>query len=162
MHPWYLSCSIEKKYQEEVPMINETGNTENTNFSDEAGRTPFGQESVKTLGKKSLEPLVSVLGKHKSDFSPYLDALTKALKSGAEALQKEDAGEAEKFIGRYFSDGLEFIGKWKDKLSSQSPDDVMKFLEEEGKKHPAVLFGASYFAGMILGRVGRHLGKTFH
>lgn len=139
-------------------MINETGNTENTNFVDE--RIPPEASGVKELGRKSLLPLVSVLGKHKGDFTPYLDALTKALKSGADSLQGETAGDAEKFIGGYFTDGLEFITQWKDKLSSQSPEDVMKFIEDEGKKHPALLFGASYFAGMILGRFGLHVGKT--
>ena len=148
-------------------MINETGNTENTNFSDEARPNSFEANGethvrggVKELGKKSLEPLVSVLGKHKADFSPYLDALTKALRSGAESLQNEQAGEAEKFIGRYFSDGAEWITQYKDKVAGQSPDQVMSFLETEGRKHPAILFGASYFAGIILGRFGRHLGKT--
>ncbi|MES2527261.1 MAG: hypothetical protein V4598_09240 [Bdellovibrionota bacterium] len=143
-------------------MINETGNTENTNFSDEVNNSPFEakRDQFKELGRKSLDPLLSVLTKHKSDFSPYLDALTKALKSGAGSLQNEEASEADKFISQYFTDGAEWIGRWKEKLSSSSPEQFMHFVEEEGQKKPAILFGASYFAGVILGRFGRHLGKT--
>jgi hypothetical protein len=149
-------------------MINETGNTENTNFADEGGPSSYetsGSSSsrigqVKDLGKKSLEPLVGVLSRHKGDFSPYLDALTKALQSGVQSLQGEESSDAEKFIAQYLTDGADWLGQWKDKLHVNSPDEFMSLLEEEGKKHPAILFGASYFAGLILGRFGRHLGKT--
>jgi hypothetical protein len=149
-------------------MINETGNTENTNFADEVGSSSFensgerssGMGQVKDLGRKSLEPLVGVLSRHKGDFSPYLDALTKALTSGAQSLQTDQSSEAEKFIAQYFTDGADWLTQWKDKLAGNSADDFMRLLEEEGRKRPAILFGASYFAGLILGRFGRHLGKT--
>ncbi len=149
-------------------MINETGNTENTNFADEANpssydtnrRSPSGIGQVRDLGKKSLEPLVGVLSRHKGDFSPYLDALTKALQSGAQSLQNDQSSDAEKFISQYFTEGAEWLGQWKDKLHMNSSEEFMSLLEEEGKKRPAILFGASYFAGLILGRFGRHLGKT--
>ena len=151
-------------------MINEeTGNTENTSFTDEAINTSYeansGQTSgiggqVKELGKKSLEPILEVLTRHKSDFSPYLNSLTKALKSGAQSLEGEESSDADRFISQYFTEGADWIAQWKDKLSGSSPDQIMHFLEDEGRKKPAVLFGASYFAGVILGRFGRHLGKT--
>lgn len=139
-------------------MINETGNTENTNFADGGSRSGMGQ--IKDLGKKSLEPLMGVLSRHKGDFSPYLEALTKALTSGAQSLQNENASDAEKFIAQYFTDGAEWLTQWKDKFAQTSSDDFLRLLEEEGRKRPAILFGASYFAGLILGRFGRHLGKT--
>lgn len=139
-------------------MINETGNTENTNFSEDRSGSGMGQ--VKDLGRKSLEPLMGVLSRHKGDFSPYFDALTKALTSGAQSLQTEQSSEAEKFIAQYFTDGADWLTEWKDKLAANSSDDFMRLLEEEGRKRPAILFGASYFAGLILGRFGRHLGKT--
>ncbi len=149
-------------------MINETGNTENTNFADEVSQSSYKTSDksssrigqVKDLGRKGLEPLVGVLSRHKGDFSPYLDALTKALQSGAQSLQGDQSSEAEKYIAQYFTEGADWIGQWKEKLHVTSPDEFMSLLEEEGKKRPAILFGASYFAGMILGRFGRHLGKT--
>lgn len=149
-------------------MINETGNTENTDFTDEAGSTQFGagggQSSgfgqVKDLGKKSLAPLVDVLSRHKGDFSPYLDSVTKALRAGADSLRGDQATDADNYIAQYFNDGADWIGQWKDKLSFSSPDQFMQLLEEEGRRRPAILFGTSYFAGLILGRFGRHLGKT--
>ncbi len=149
-------------------MINETGNTENTNFADEAGQSSYESSGnsnskigqIKDLGRKSLEPLVGVLSRHKGDFSPYLDALTKALQSGAQSLQGDQSSEAEKYIAQYFTEGADWLGQWKNKLHVNSPDEFMSLLEEEGKKRPAILFGASYFAGLILGRFGRHLGKT--
>lgn len=149
-------------------MINETGNTENTNFADEVSSTTFESQGkdnsrlgqVKELGRKSLEPLVGVLSRHKGDISPYLDALTKALQSGAQSLQGEQSSDAEKYIAQYFTEGSEWLGQWKEKLAVNSTDQFMHLLEEEGRKRPAILFGASYFAGLILGRFGRHLGKT--
>lgn len=150
-------------------MINETGNTENTNFADEGVSSSFETTSrsgssrigqVKDLGRKSLGPLVGVLSRHKGDFSPYLDALTKALQSGAQSLQNDQSTDAEKFIAQYFTEGATWLGQWKEKLHFNSAEEFMSLLEEEGKKRPAILFGASYFAGLILGRFGRHLGKT--
>jgi hypothetical protein len=143
-------------------MINETGNTENTDFSNEGGASLTGKISsqAKDFGKKSLAPLVDVLSRHKGDFSPYFEALTKALQSGAQSLQTENSNEAEKFIAQYFTDGAEWLTDWKEKLTVNSSEDFMNLLEEEGRKRPAILFGASYFAGLVLGRFGRHLGKT--
>jgi hypothetical protein len=134
-------------------MINETGNTENTDFADEVPR-------MKELGKKGLEPIFGVLSRHRGEFSPYFDALTKALSAGAQSLEGENAGEVEKTIAGYFHDGAVWLSQWKDKLATESPQDFLKFLEEEGKKRPALLFGVSYFGGLLLGRFGRHLGKT--
>ena len=135
-------------------MINDTGNSENT-----SGHSS-GMGQVKDLGRKSLEPLMGVLSRHKGDFSPYFDALTKALTSGAQSISTDQSSEQEKFIAQYFTDGAAWLTQWKEKLSSHSTEDFMSLLEEEGKKRPAILFGASYFAGLILGRFGRHLGKT--
>lgn len=150
-------------------MIHETGNTESTSFPDEANHTPdeanrgptsdtLGQ--VKDLGMKSLAPLLEVFIRHKSDLSPYLNSLTKALKSGAQSLQGVQSSAADKFIAQYFTDGADWITKWKDKVSGNSPEEMMLYLEEEGRKQPAILFGVSYVAGLILGRFGRHLGKS--
>lgn len=135
-------------------MINDTGSTENTSSQ------AVGFDDIKALGRKSLEPLVGVLSRHKGDFSPYLDAITKALKAGSDSLQAEQSSDAEKYIAQYFNDGAEWIGQWKEKLSVNSSDDFIRLLEEEGRQKPAILFGASYFAGLLLGRFGRHLGKT--
>ncbi len=132
----------------------------NSPFEANSRQTSGVGSQVKELGRKGLGPLVDVLTKHKSDFSPYFEALTKALKSGADSLQGDQATDADRFISQYFTDGADWITQWKDKLSANSPDQFMQFLEEEGRKKPAVLFGASYFAGIILGRFGRHLGKT--
>ena len=148
-------------------MINETGNTENTSFTDEAlttpteaGRAENPSGPMRELGRKGLEPLLSVLTKHQGDVTPYFDAVTKALKAAAESLKGENPGEAETFISGYFTEGADWLSQWKEKLAGKSQTDLLNFLEEEGKKSPAILFGASYFAGLILGRFGRHLGKT--
>jgi hypothetical protein len=109
---------------------------------------------------KSLGPLLEVLTRHKNDLSPYIDSFTKALKAGAQSLELEESSDADRFISQYFREGAEWIAKWKVKLSSSSPEQIRQFLEDEGRKKPAILFGASYFAGVILVRFGRHLGKA--
>ncbi len=148
-------------------MINETDDTENNSFSDEAlttppeaGKTGNRNGQVRELGKKSLEPFIGVLSKHKGDFSPYLEAVTKALRAAADSLKGDQPAEAETFISGYFAEGADWISQWKDKLTGNSTEDLMHLLEEEGRKSPAILFGVSYFGGLILGRFGRHLGKT--
>ncbi len=150
-------------------MMNEIGSTESTSLKDEDPNTPNEAnrgrssgvgEQVKELGIKSLGPLLEVLTRHKNDLSPYLDSFTKALKAGAQSLQHEESSDTDRFISEYFTEGAEWIAQWKVKLFSSSPEQIRQFLEDEGRKKPAILFGASYFAGVILGRFGRHLGKT--
>jgi hypothetical protein len=144
-------------------MINETGNTENTDFADE-GAFESHQTSdigrIKELGKKGLEPIFGVLSRHRGEFSPYFDALTKALNAGAQSLEGEGGNDVEKSIAGFFHEGADWLSQWKDKLATETPKDFLQFLEEEGKKRPALLFGVSYFGGLLLGRFGRHLGKT--
>ncbi|MFL5783520.1 MAG: hypothetical protein ACJ76H_02850 [Bacteriovoracaceae bacterium] len=144
-------------------MINETGNTENTDFADESSFESHQTSEagrIKELGKRGLEPIFGVLSRHRGEFSPYFDALTKALTAGAQSLEGESSNEVEKNIAKFFHEGSDWLSQWKDKLATQSPQDFLKFLEEEGKNKPALLFGVSYFGGLLLGRFGRHLGKN--
>lgn len=122
--------------------------------------TNIPREALEDLGKKSLSPILDVFTRHRDDFTPYTAALHRALSAGAEALAGGGTSGAEKFIGDYFRTAADFVSDWEVKLRSRSPEEIYRFIEDEGKKHPLVLFGASYVAGAFLGRLGLHIRKS--
>jgi hypothetical protein len=148
-------------------MINKPSNSEKPNFPHEAlssqhdaGKSKKRNEQFREMGRKGLEPLVGVLLKHKGDLAPYLDAFTKALRAGANSLRGENSSAVESHVSEYFTNSVDWISGWQDKLAGNSTAELINLIEEEGRKHPVLAFGASYLVGVTLGRLGLHLGKT--
>lgn len=143
-------------------MDNNTANIDE-NIGPEKGNVPH---KYKEYGKKSLAPLVDLLHRYKGDIDPYVAALSKGL-DGAINSFKEAAAEtpgldkraqdAERAVQGWFRDASEWFNGAKQRLQSENPKELLNYLEEQGRKRPAVLFASSYVVGMIVGRLGRHV-----
>jgi hypothetical protein len=129
-----------------------------------------GTDELKDYGKKSLAPLIDLVSKYKGEANPYFSAISKGLKAAVDVYKVEVgvntntdtiAKEVEGVVGNWFqetNDWLEGINK---KIQSGNTRELLEYLEEQAKKHPAMMFSVSYVAGLLFGRIGRHIGKQY-
>lgn len=123
----------------------------------EGENRPISITKLKEYGFKAYGPLIDVVYKYQDEFTPYLAALVKGLQGARERLNSENASEAEKYVSHFFqeaSQGLEGISQ---KLSSKDINVIKDYLEEQGRLRPSIMFSSSYIAGLLLGRLGRHI-----
>lgn len=127
-----------------------------------AGGSSIPKNKLKEYGKHGLAPLTQLAQKYQGELGPYLSAISKAFNAGAESLKSEEASETEKSLSRFFSEASVWFENAKEKLGNNNNNEIFSFIEDEGQKHPGMLFSASYLAGIFLGRVGRHLGRDLN
>lgn len=144
-------------------MTNDTGEfKEGTNSSE--GNMPLNDNpttphQVKDYGKKSLGPLIDLVHRYQDDINPYLNALSKGLEAAAGTLNQSESSEAERMIGNWFSEADNWFKGVQEKIKSTNKKDFMNFLEEEARLRPGIMFSSSYVAGLILGRMGKHMNR---
>ena len=151
-------------------MINNS-NSSDTNQNTSQGTSPLKQKSegspiaktkLKQYGKKSLAPLVDLLHKYKDQINPYMSALDKGLQGACNALNTQgqpSSVEAEKVVEGWFRDANNWFNGARDKLSTDNPRDLLNYLEEQARDKPGLMFATSYVAGLVFGRLGRHIGR---
>lgn len=125
----------------------------------EASNSRLSKAKLKEYGKQGLSPLVEIAQKYQGDIDPYLSAISKALNAAAGSISQDDSNEAEKSIGNLCTEAANWFEDAKGRLGNKNYSDFLSFIEEEGRKHPGILFSASYLAGIFLGRIGRHIGR---
>ena len=113
---------------------------------------------VREYGKKSLAPFVNLIHQYQNDIGPYLAALSKGLQAACDSFQEsEQMPEADRVVSGWFSE----INRWflgaREKINTGDQKEFLRFLEEEAKAHPAAMFSSSYIAGLLFGRMGRHM-----
>jgi hypothetical protein len=137
-------------------MIEINGNSE----SDELAGTfrPITVTKLKEYGKKAYGPLLNVVFKYQDEFTPYLNALSKGLQGGAEALEQASASEPERYVARFFREASKGLKVACEKLEAKDINALTKFLTEQGEQRPSLMFSTSYVAGLFFGRLGRHIG----
>lgn len=114
---------------------------------------------MKDFGIKGLQPFMGVISRYKVDLRPYLSAIDTGLRAAVSSLNQESSSEADREISKWFTQASTFITTAGDKLKSQNPTDLWHFFEEEARRQPGLMFSASYVAGLLFGRVGRHVGS---
>ena len=159
-------------------MINNTSNFEENRQSQEANGPRISSSKLKDYGQKSLTPILEVFHKYQSDVEPYFTALADGLQSGADALRGSDkvntvdssissvtqnqaatSRDPKEFVAGWFSDAANWLNTAKDKMKSSDAKALIGYVEEEARKNPGFIFSASYLAGIIFGRLGRHIGR---
>lgn len=115
-------------------------------------------EHLKDIGQKGIAPFINVIHKHRQELSPYLSAVEKGLRSGANSLSKDSVIPAEFTVRDWFLSGAEWVKQVKGKFEETTGKDLLTYIEEEAKNKPGLMFAVSYVAGLGLGRFGRHLG----
>lgn len=113
---------------------------------------------MKDFGKRGLQPLFGVVSKYRVDLNPYLTALDTGIKAAMSSLNQESSSEVDREVGKWFNQAAGFLSSAGEKLKSKNPTDLWHFFEEEARSQPGLMFSASYVAGLVLGRLGRHAG----
>ncbi len=140
---------------------------------------PVGKTKLKQYGKKSLAPLVDLLHRYKDQINPYMDALDKGLQgacnsfnaskpatsttqpmsSSKPATSSPSNSAAEKVVSGWFTEAADWFKGARTKMSTEDPKDLLNYLEEEARNRPGLMFATSYVAGLVFGRLGRHIGR---
>lgn len=151
-------------------MINNS-NSSDTNRNTSQGTSPLKQKvegnpmaktKLKQYGKKSLAPLVDLLHKYKDQINPYMSALDKGLQGACNAFSVQgqpSSVDAERVVEGWFRDANSWFNGARDKLSTDNPKDLLNYLEEQARDKPGLMFATSYVAGLVFGRLGRHIGR---
>ena len=114
---------------------------------------------MKGFGRKGLAPILEVFTKHQGDLNPYVQSIDKAFSAAITALNSESATEADRAVGSWVTQASTWMMSASDRLKSTNPKDLLNFLEEEARTRPGLMFSVSYVAGLLFGRVGRHVGS---
>ena len=113
---------------------------------------------LQEYGKKSLTPFVDLIHQYRNDITPYLAALGKGLQAACDSFQEsEQMPEADRVVSGWFSEMNRWFVGAREKINSSDEKDFLRFLEEEARAHPAAMFSSSYIAGLLFGRMGRHM-----
>ena len=154
-------------------MNNETENPKSG--SQLRGKLPGGTE-IKEYGKKSLSPLINLVSKYKNEISPYFVSIGKGLSGAADSLgnfapeQGENSGDTiqtstnasvEQTVSDWFREAANWFEGANKRLETGSAQELLDYLEEQAKKHPAIMFSSSYIVGLLFGRIGRHIGHQY-
>ncbi len=130
----------------------------NQGFDQEVGENrPVSITKLKEYGMKAYGPIIDVVYKYQDEFTPYFNALIKGLQGGVERLNGEGANEAEKYVSRFFQEASQSLEGISQKLSSKDINSIKEFLQEQGRARPSIMFSSSYVAGLLFGRLGRHI-----
>ncbi|MFP5385532.1 MAG: hypothetical protein ACLGHN_05595 [Bacteriovoracia bacterium] len=134
---------------------------ENQSLSDMGGANgPISSAKLKEYGKKAYSPLINVVFKYQDEITPYLNALSKGLHAGVDALNKEGSNDQERYVSRFFREAADGIGQACEKLQSHDVKAFTTYLSDMADKKPSIMFSTSYIAGLFFGRLGRHMVRT--
>lgn len=138
-------------------MINETENTSEANVPFDEAKESGPKGKIKDYGKKSLAPLLELAHKYRADITPFFAAITKGLEGGSSALLADNSSEVERQVGEWFRQASSFVEETRGKFEGNNASDLISFVERQASTHPGLMFSSSYFVGMFLGRLGRHI-----
>ncbi len=122
------------------------------------GPGPF--EMIKEYGKKASMPLLSVVHKYRDHFSPYFDAISCGLHASVEALERDGANDADRFVARLFREAEENISEARQKLATNDLSDFGTYALDLANKKPGLMFSASYIVGLFAGRLSKHVYRA--
>ncbi|MBC76778.1 MAG: hypothetical protein CME64_12255 [Halobacteriovoraceae bacterium] len=120
----------------------------------------IGVDKLQEYGKEGLAPLMEVFNKYGEEFNQYINHINSGLKSAAKELQNDSSGsEEKKVVASWFKEGAQWTEKLEQRLKDSSPEELLDFVESQGKQHPAALFATSLLAGSVFGRIGKYAVK---
>lgn len=114
---------------------------------------------LKEYGKQAYAPLVQVVHKYQDEISPFISAMTRGLQGGVEALNGENASEADKLVAGWFREAADGLTEAQNKISSSDINEMVNFIEGQARKRPSFMFTSSYLTGLFFGRIGKHIGR---
>lgn len=113
---------------------------------------------LKDYGQKSLSPFVDLVRRYRGDIGPYISALSKGLQAACDSFEgPQQKSEPERVVSGWFREVNNWFTGAREKIETSDEKDFLRFLENEARERPAVMFSSSYIAGLLFGRMGRHM-----
>lgn len=160
-------------------------NTQGTSpLNSKSKSNPIGKTKLKQYGKKSLAPMVDLLHRYKDQINPYMQALDKGLQAACDSFSSSQEqvqaqaqaqsssfqgargskasgsnSDAERVVEGWFREAHDWFNGAREKMSTENPRDLLDYLEEQARDKPGLMFATSYVAGLVFGRLGRHIGR---
>lgn len=117
----------------------------------------IGVDKLQEYGKEGLAPLMEVFNKYGQEFNKYIEHINSGLNTAAKELRNNSSESEEKeIVASWFEEGASWTKKLEERLKTSSSDDLLNFVEEQGRQHPAALFATSLLAGSVFGRIGKY------
>ncbi|MCO4753172.1 MAG: hypothetical protein KC478_01755 [Bacteriovoracaceae bacterium] len=137
------------------------GSSANEDFAHRAKE--LGSDKLQEYGKEGLEPLMELFNKYGQEFIHYIKHVETGLNNAAKSLkedQSDEDKEEKQIVSSWFSEGAQWTEKLKTRLKDSDTQDLLDFIETQGREHPAALFATSLLAGSMFGRLGKHAFKV--
>ncbi|MEX0799548.1 MAG: hypothetical protein WD025_08885 [Bacteriovoracaceae bacterium] len=125
----------------------------------------LGKDKLQEYGREGLGPVMELFNRYGQEMVEYVKQIATGLEKGGQSLREENPSEegskeARELTASWFEEGATFVNKLESQLNHKSSDELLEFVERQGREHPASLFAVSMVAGSLLGRVGKHAYKT--
>lgn len=128
-----------------------------------------GRDKLQEYGKEGLAPLMELFNRYGKDIIKYIKHVEEGLDQGCKSLRSHSGatgGEADKtqsdkeMVASWFEEGARWVGKLERQLETKNTDELLDFVESQGREHPAALFATSLIAGSVFGVVGKQAWKS--
>jgi hypothetical protein len=112
---------------------------------------------LKDYGTEAYRPFVELLFKYQDAFVPYLRSLSRGIHSGGTALSVDQSTEVDRFVSRLFNDTANGLDELIRVLEGKDTKAITTFLKSISDKRPSLAFSTSYVAGLVIGRITKHV-----
>lgn len=127
-----------------------------------------GKDKLQEYGKEGLAPLMELFNRYGNEILLYMKHVEKGLNEGCKSLKsassenKEEAAakEEREMVASWFEEGARWIGKLEKQMENKNSDELLDFVEKQGRDHPSALFATSLIAGSVFGVVGKQAWKS--
>lgn len=121
----------------------------------DAYRRP-NKDKLQEYGKEGLAPILDLFKKYGGEIEKYIGHVQTGLNQGCQNLRSDSSSNPEKeMVATWFEQGATWVDKLKAEIQEQDTDKLLKFIETQGREHPAALFATTLIAGSVFGVVGK-------
>lgn len=124
-----------------------------------------GKDKLQEYGREGLAPLMELFNRYGKDIVHYVRHVSEGLEQGCRNLRDKQApGEGPEcderlMVASWFEEGAKWARDLEHQLENRNTEDLLDFVETQGRQHPAALFATSLIAGSVFGVVGKEAYK---
>lgn len=133
-----------------------------------------GRDKLKEYGKEGLAPLMELFNRYGKDIVRYMRHVGEGLEQGSQSLQSapqdssnesgvesdNENSDERQLVASWFEEGARWVDQLEKQLEQRNSDELLEFVERQGREHPAALFATSLVAGSVFGVVGKQAVKA--
>ncbi len=118
------------------------------------------KDKLQDYGREGLAPIMELFGQYGEEILTYVKHFETGLDEGAASLEGENIETEKKQVASWLREGAKWISKLEPRLENGDSEELLNFIEEQGRNHPAALFASSLIAGGVVGAIGKQAYKA--